>query len=334
MNNDLLDRYLLAVRTFLPRKGQDDILRELSENIRSQMDEKESEIGRPLTQDEQEAVIKAHGHPIVVAARYGRSQYLISPTTFPFYWLAIRIGIVGALIVRTIIAFVTAMSSPDPAHAIIPSLLEVPWVMLPVFAWITAAFAAYELASPSLKLNIKGDWNPKSLPPAQKHRSIVPRTESVAQILFGTAFVSWWLALPASPALVFGHAAEKLAMAPVWSTLYWPIALTLTANVVQAWVNLFHPALTRTRSIVRLATNAIWVGIISFTLGAGKWVALGPAAEPGYSRLVDVLNVSIFYGLLVSVIIAAAALAWECFKELRGWTNPLCSPRSFTLPSV
>ena len=76
---DLLERYLQSIRTFLPRKAQDDILRELSENILSQMEEKEAELGRPLTEAEQEEVIKQHGHPIVVAARYGRRQYLIGP---------------------------------------------------------------------------------------------------------------------------------------------------------------------------------------------------------------------------------------------------------------
>ena len=117
---DLLERYLQAVKPLLPRKAQDDILRELSENIRCQMEEKEADLGRPLTEAEQEEVIKQHGHPIVVAARYRRPQYLIGPTVFPFYWLTLRIAAVGALIIRFVVEMVMALLSPDPAHAIIP----------------------------------------------------------------------------------------------------------------------------------------------------------------------------------------------------------------------
>ena len=47
---NLLDRYLQAVRFFLPRRQQDDIVRELSENLLSQMEDRAEELGRPLTE--------------------------------------------------------------------------------------------------------------------------------------------------------------------------------------------------------------------------------------------------------------------------------------------
>jgi hypothetical protein len=39
----LLDRYLHAVKFFLPQKKQDDIVRELSENLISQMEDRQEE---------------------------------------------------------------------------------------------------------------------------------------------------------------------------------------------------------------------------------------------------------------------------------------------------
>ena len=71
----LLDRYLLAVRLFLPRAQQKDIIRELSEDIRSGIEDKEGSLGRPLTEAEQEAVIKQFGHPALLAGRYGPRQH-------------------------------------------------------------------------------------------------------------------------------------------------------------------------------------------------------------------------------------------------------------------
>jgi len=63
---ELLDRYLQAVRKHLPWKRQEDIVAELRANLESQLDEKQGELGRPMTLTEAEAWIKQLG-------RVGRS---------------------------------------------------------------------------------------------------------------------------------------------------------------------------------------------------------------------------------------------------------------------
>src|SRR5690348_2438397 len=88
----LLDRYLYAVETNLPKdQAAGDIVAEIGEDLQSQMDELASVLGRPLTEEEQSQIIKAYGHPQVVAARYGRVQYLLGPDLLPFYWSALRL---------------------------------------------------------------------------------------------------------------------------------------------------------------------------------------------------------------------------------------------------
>ena len=67
---DLLDRYLDAVQRHLPWDRQDDILAELRANLESQLEDKEEELGRPLTKEEAEAWLKKIGPPIQVAGRY------------------------------------------------------------------------------------------------------------------------------------------------------------------------------------------------------------------------------------------------------------------------
>ena len=44
---ELLDRYLQAVRFWLPKAQQNDIIAELGDDIRSQIEDKESALGRP-----------------------------------------------------------------------------------------------------------------------------------------------------------------------------------------------------------------------------------------------------------------------------------------------
>ena len=43
---ELLDRYLKAVKFWLPSDQKQDIIAELSEDLRSQIEDKESELGR------------------------------------------------------------------------------------------------------------------------------------------------------------------------------------------------------------------------------------------------------------------------------------------------
>ncbi|HXF12346.1 MAG TPA: hypothetical protein VN517_04290, partial [Terriglobales bacterium] len=96
----LLERYLNAIKPLLPRKTKEDILREISDDILSQMEDKAEGLDRPLNEAEQAEIIRKHGHPIVAAARYGATRYLIGPETFPLYWLILKISIIAALVVR------------------------------------------------------------------------------------------------------------------------------------------------------------------------------------------------------------------------------------------
>ena len=87
---ELLDCYLKAIRSYLPDAQKDDIIKELSENLRSQIEDKEGELGRPMNEAEIEALLKAHGHPLIVAGRYRQDErsfafgkQLIGPVLFP-----------------------------------------------------------------------------------------------------------------------------------------------------------------------------------------------------------------------------------------------------------
>lgn len=47
---ELLDRYLQAVRFWLPKAQQQDIIAELSSDLHSQIEDRETELGRPLNE--------------------------------------------------------------------------------------------------------------------------------------------------------------------------------------------------------------------------------------------------------------------------------------------
>src|SRR5215470_18038828 len=109
---ELLERYLHAVRGYLLRRRRDDIVKELGDNILSQMEDRAAELGRPLNEIEQAAILKQHGHPLVAAARYRRLplQQLIGPALFPLYWYMLRAALAFVAVFHVMTALVVSLS--------------------------------------------------------------------------------------------------------------------------------------------------------------------------------------------------------------------------------
>src|SRR6266700_1152099 len=114
---ELLDRYLQAERKHLPWERQDDIIAELRANLESQVEEKEEDLGRPMTTAEVEAWLKELGPPMLMAARYHAPRYLIGPALFPTYWYVLKLSSGLALLVCAVVSGVLlAVSKAGTDH--------------------------------------------------------------------------------------------------------------------------------------------------------------------------------------------------------------------------
>ncbi len=166
-------------------------------------------------------------------------------------------------------------------------------MLVPVFCWVTGAFAAFEYFAPNVRLTSHGSWSVESLPMIGVQAAIARRQNAWAEIVFGTLAVLWWQAVPAAPYLMLGPAAKFMSLGPIWTTLHWPILLVTVAGVVQAWINLFHPELTAARASWRLVTHAAAFTIGCLLLRAGSWIvatngtpeAIGEHRKPGTAGL-------------------------------------------------
>lgn len=144
--------------------------------------------------------------------------------------------------------------------------------------------------------------------------STVSRTESVAQIIFGTVAAIWWQAVPNAPFLLLGPAASIITRGPVWTTLHWPIFLLVTAGVVQACLNLIRPQWTQ----LRLAVQAAGLGILCLVLRAGNWVVLAPGVhDPARYIRVEIVNQTLFYCFLIGLICAGVRFVWDRIRQFR-----------------
>ena len=313
---DLLDRYLQAVRFFLPRHNQDDIVRELSENLLAQFEDREEELGRPLTEDEQADILRRHGHPMMVAGKYRSRQQLIGPLFMPMYVFALRAGLGVAFVVTLIVAAVSAAVHDDGIQRFIQGLLAYPGRALMVFAWTTLGFASLDFAQARVKLTHK--WDPRKLPKVVRHEDRLSRANSLCEFLAIAVAFSFLLAVPRSEFLVLGPLATALELAPIWSLVYVPLLALTAATGVLSLVNFTWPVWTPARSIARIAINGAASVIFSVLMRSEPWliakegVTLGDGTSA--QRIAEIANKSVEIGLIVALIVSLIEIAREAYR--------------------
>jgi hypothetical protein len=318
---ELLDIYVKAVKACLPKGQRDDIAKELSQNLLAQMEDKEAELGRPLNEAEQEAILKRHGHPVLVASRYRQDQgslafgrVLIGPALFPFYVRILGINLVITAVVCLVVTVALDKPIPESLPAILTHLLV--W-----FGAVTLIFIAVQrhlTRSPDR-------WDPRdplgSPPPVKNDTPRVSRFESFVELAAYSVFLYWVVALRHSAGLALDAEAAPVRLGPVWQQVYWPVVLVLLAQIVQACVNLVRPDWVGFRSVANVAASGVWLVILGYLVLAGDWVVLTDAAEglgTDSLRKVEAVNhYFFFYGLLVTTVVVAVCFLVEVRQLVR-----------------
>ena len=326
---DMLDRYLQAVKFFLPRKQQDDIVRELSENLIARMEDREEELGRPLDEGELAAILREHGHPMLVAGRYRTRQQLIGPTFFPLYVFALKMGLGIALLVTTVLAVVTAALHGDSFRRALEAMLAFPARGLMVFAWTTLGFAALDFAA--TKVRFVGDWDPRKLPKVVSEEQRIPRLRTLCDLSFVLLGIGWLLLLPRSPMLILGPAATLVLYAPVWRVFYVPMVLLTLATAVLHAIDFVRPYRVRSRELTRVAINVAWIfGFLFLSQAGDLFLPRGTAVLPeglDAARVVAIINATFRIGLAVAAVITLIEIVRGVLR-LKRWNGAPLTPGS------
>jgi hypothetical protein len=253
---ELVDRYLQAVKFWLPRKQKDDIIAELSEDLRSQIEEKESELGRNLSDAEVEPILKRCGSPMAVAGRYLPQRSLIGPALFPIYSVVIRSLILYFLLPWLLLWMGIAIFSPDfradhPGAALFLSLD--PWWLACTYSLFFCTLAFALLDRSQMRSQVVNDWNPRSLPVIRDpHR--ISRGGTIFELTFSVATLSLWMQLGAFHS-VFHFFGLTVTMAPRWQYFFWALTVFSLAGIGLACLHLVHPHWTRLSASLRLGID-------------------------------------------------------------------------------
>lgn len=312
----LIDRYLAAVRRNLPADKAEDITAELADELAMRHDDREEVLGRDLTRDETIALLRDHGHPLAVAARYRPHQYLIGPDVFPFYLYTLKVVLtVGAALLLTL-TVVSTMFGDGNVIGMFTRATDHLWgFFLSAVAVVTLGFAGYERwGNPA---DLVRRWTPDNLP------DVVDRPpsqwESALEVGLGIAFLLWWTGV--LPLTVFAEQQGiRITAAPVWAHYYLPILILAAAQLavhVVKWLRPRWKLLTGGATIaLSLATLAVIVGVYQ----AGEWAivtASGMDAEQS-AGITDSVNLALSIALIVIALVMIAQVLGELWKLARG----------------
>jgi hypothetical protein len=281
----LLERYLQAVKFWLPKEQQDDIIAELSEDIRSQIEEKETELGRKLNEVELETILKQRGRPILVANRYLPQEHLIGPVLFPIYRLVLKIVMLCYVVPWTatwiaLLIFNSGYAAKFAGHSWFGALGSL-WVSLWSTAFLavgTATLIFAILERVQLKSHFLEEWNPRKLPPVN-NPNLIPRFNSTLELAANLIFCVWWTAhMSSSPML--NQVTLRISLAPAWRYFFWGFLLLAFANIGLAAVNLARPYWTAPRATIRLVSDIAGSVLFCWLLKANLLVEIAGANIP------------------------------------------------------
>lgn len=319
---ELLDRYLQAVRFWLPRKQQDDIIAELGDDLRSQIEDRESALGRPLNEDELVALLKQAGHPLWVAGRYQKQQALIGPGLFPLYSFVLKIVALAYLVPWLVVWIVLTVFVPSHRAANPMLTLAGGWASLftnviVIFGSVTLAFAILERVQSAV--SVLQQWDPRKLP---RPKDRVSRVESVFGLVFSNVYIAWWLSLPHYGALIFGPIAGFFSLNPALHAWYLPLLAPPTIVAVQQCVNILRPQWTWLRAGALLLSD--FIALFIFVSLAKFHPYLIPAGtanlDAQHAQALVKLNQVIWWSILcviVGICIATIIHGYQTFRELR-----------------
>ncbi|MGZ4733605.1 MAG: HAAS signaling domain-containing protein [Terriglobales bacterium] len=308
---ELIERYLQAVKFALPPEQRDDIIKELRDNMLSQVEEKEAELGHPLNEDEQVELLKKLGSPMRLASRYRKQQQMIGATMFPIYWKVLKASLALAFLVLAAASIATAAAGKTLMESL-GVLFRYPSVALMVFAWITLAFSALEFFGARLRL--KDTWDPRKLPPLVKQSPRKSRFELIAQLLVQTIFGVWWLAGLHYQYLIFGPGIAFLRFGPVWQTIYPLFVVMVLVDVTLTAAMLVWPQWTQGRRVSRLVMSALGLVVLYFLINAPDLFVAADSITPQLQALAKGTNYGVHLGLGIAAMVNVVNIGIESVR--------------------
>lgn len=340
---NLTERYLRAVAAQLPAAKREDIVAELRDLLMTRMEAREAELGRPLNEAEEEAVLRDFGHPLAVASRYGETQGLVGPELYPWWLFGVKAGLavlaaitLVGVVVRGLIGDVTVgQAITQGLHGLLQgAVMIVGFVTIAGFIverqatrprfltrWRVQDLGLFELGG------LSGDaWSEQLAKACERRRvgraggaskrtpAMSPTARAVASAMGWSVALLWWTGLLGAsirPEALGGGVMEGVdysrLIGDLVGLIYWPVLAYMAARIA------FDLLRAATGSPVRLtAAGDMLFGAAGLVFAGWVWLAspLSPLIRVGtvpefVTRVTDAFSTG--QGVIAAIIMMAVA---------------------------
>lgn len=248
---NLLDRYVAAVKRYLPAGIREDVGSELHGLLEERLEAEREKQGRALTDQEIAAALKEHGHPYKVAASYHPSKALVGAESYALYKRVMTKTISVWFFFVLLVGLYNIFDHSGPwAIVAVPAFWHsVVDVLLFLFFGITMLFHIYGGALE--RTGLGWHWNPLKLPAVDGYWLGI----SLSRLIVSTIVIVTLLGLITSNVHQYQEAGTSVAVgASVIKLLPVLQVLALSALLLNS-INLFQNHWTRVKLYASAAIN-------------------------------------------------------------------------------
>jgi hypothetical protein len=238
---NLIDKYIVEVGKYLPRKNRADIEAEIRSTLEDMLEERKQSQG--AADDETIiALLKEYGAPRQVAESYTGPRYLIGPRVFPIFELVTKIVLLVLIAVSLaglgISLSKSELAGPEFLKTIGESALGLLGGLITAFGNIVLVFAILERVLPAKEFEEEEKWDPAELA-KEPDPDRVKFSEQIFEMFFLVLFLIVFNLYPGIIGIGFFSESQWVFISPVlteafFSYLPWInvlILLQLALNV-------------------------------------------------------------------------------------------------------
>jgi hypothetical protein len=319
---DLVDRYVDAVKRYLPARCREDVGAELRNILEEKLESAAQHSGQPPSDDEIARVLREHGHPYQVALAYHPRRALVSERAYPLYRRVLGISLALYLLVAVALELLRLEHHQGPwALSLVPDFLgSVGAALMTGLIIITLVFHFFgeQLASNPFFWRM----DPRRLPPVTERWANIPLAATFVNVI---ATVIGLCVL--SMAQSYVATGVEVRIAPGAFAYLHPLRVLAFGLLALYTVNLFQRYWTKAKL---LAFGALASGVVAcliaivaapvlmhFTLTAPAAAARG-AADSLWGPFMANLNLRIALAIVAAKVLYDAALSLLRAVRMRG----------------
>lgn len=332
MNIQLIERYLMAVGSHLPKKGRQDVQAEIRTLVEDMLEDRYP--GSAPDEGQVSAVLNELGDPQKMAAKFQPEKYLIGPKTYPFFIKVLQIvlaAVSGALLLSLIISnsfFTTGgFTQMDWGTIFLNFLQSVYTGLLSAFATLVIIFHIIERTTSSDKFEEDQDWNPADLPQLEGPEPFHPvklAWEISFSLLIGIVlnFFPQWVG-------IFSQVNGEWSFMPMLSPAFFDLLPFINLGIFLAIaLNLYvlrKGGWAPISEVLKFAADIYQLGILVLivstpVLGLNPesiaYHNISPANVRLYEDLFSTINFSVNMGLSVAIVVLGVLKFIDLIKRL------------------